>query len=128
MDLIVKNTSITYRGKFLVGTAWLGGVHFVKRHPLFSDLPANDGMNWPYQAVVKNGADRYGLEIEGDEVVAGAYHAYPMKLGTAVGIIPCGKGKIVFSTLDICGTLAAKESSANVARKLLCNFIEFGGK
>ncbi|MEO7313159.1 MAG: sugar-binding domain-containing protein [Chitinophagaceae bacterium] len=126
MDLVAKNTGITCTGKFAIGTAWLGGVHFVKQHPLFNGLPTNNGMNWPYQALVKNGNERYGLEMEGEELVAGAYHAYPMKLGTAVGIIACGKGKIVFSTLDICGNLASKESSAHVARKLLCNFIEFG--
>jgi hypothetical protein len=127
-DIINKNTKATITGKFEVGTSWLGGVHFVKQHPLFKGLPTNDAMNWPYQAVVRNGAERYGLEIEGEELVAGAYHCFPMKLGTAVGIIPCGKGKIIFSTLDICGNLDSKESSANVARKLLCNFIEFGIK
>jgi hypothetical protein len=128
MDLITKNTKVTYSGKFQVGTAWLGGVHFVKQHPLFSGLPTNDSMNWPYQAVVKNGSDSYGLETEGEELVAGAYHCYPLRLGTAVGVIPCGKGKIIFSTLDICGNLTLKDSSANVARKLLCNFIENAGK
>jgi hypothetical protein len=128
MDLISKNTKATCTGKFEIGTAWLGGVFFVKQHPLFKDLPANDGMNWPYQAVVRNGGERFGLEVEGEECVAGAYHAYPMKLGTAVGIIPCGKGKIIFNTLDVCGNLASKESSAEVARKLLCNFIEYGAK
>jgi len=128
MELISKNTNVTYSGKFQIGSAWLGGVHFVKQHPLFNGLPTNVGMNWPYQAVVKNGAERYGLEVEGEEFVAGAYHCYPMKLGTAVGIIPCGKGKIIFSTLDICGNLASKESPANVARKLLCNYILFSGK
>ncbi|MDD4969522.1 MAG: PA14 domain-containing protein [Paludibacter sp.] len=128
MDLIAKNTKATYSGKFQIGTAWLGGVHFVKQHPLFNGLPTNIGMNWPYQAVVKNGGERYGLEVEGEEFVAGAYHCFPMKIGTAVGIIPCGKGKIIFSTLDICGNLASKESPATVARKLLCNFIEYTGK
>ncbi len=128
MDLISKNTKASCTGKFEIGTAWLGGVFFVKQHPLFKDLPTNDGMNWPYQAVVRNGGERFALEVEGEECVAGAYHAYPMKLGTAVGIIPCGKGKIIFNTLDVCGNLASKESSAEVARKLLCNFIEYGVK
>ena len=128
MDLIAKNTKATCAGKFQIGSAWLGGVHFVKQHPLFNGLPSNEGMNWPYQAVVKNGAERYGLEMEGEELVAGAYHCYPMKLGTSVGIIPCGKGRIIFSTLDICGNLASDESPAIVAKKLLCNFIGYSGK
>lgn len=125
MNLISQNTSISCSGKFTIGTAWLGGIHFVKEHPLFKGLPSNDGMNWPYQAVVRNGGERYGLEMEGEELIAGAYHCFPMKLGTAVGIIPCGKGKIIFSTLDICDNLSSKESPANVAKKLLCNFIEY---
>jgi len=128
MDLILKNTKTNYSGRFQIGSAWLGGVYFAKQHPLFRGLPTNVGMNWPYQAVVRNGSERFALEVEGEELVAGAYHCYPMKLGTAVGIIPCGKGKIIFSTLDICGNLTSKESSANVARKLLCNFIEYSGK
>ena len=128
MNLISKNTAVTCTGKFFIGTAWLGGIHFVKEHSLFKGLPTNEGMNWPYQAVVKNGGERYGLELEGEELVAGAYHCYPMKLGTSVGIIPCGKGKIIFSTLDICDNLSSKESPANVAKKLMCNFIEYAGK
>lgn len=125
MDLIAKNTTLTCSGKFQVGSAWLGGVHFVKQHPLFNGLPVNTGMNWPYQAVVKNGADRFGLEMDGEELVVGAYHCYPMKMGTAVGVISCGKGKIIVSTLDICGNLVSTESSANVAKKILCNFIQY---
>ena len=51
MDLIAKNTKVTFTGKFTIGAAWLGGVHFVKQHPLFAGLPTNDAMNWPYQAL-----------------------------------------------------------------------------
>lgn len=123
MDLIMKNTSVKYSDKFTIGTNWLGGTHFVKEHPLFRDLPVNCGLNWPYEAVVKNGNERIGLQLEGEELVVGNYHCYPQKLGTAVGIIPCGKGKIIFSTLEIFNNLQSKESTAGVARKLLCNYI-----
>ncbi|MFZ4456875.1 MAG: sugar-binding domain-containing protein [Bacteroidales bacterium] len=123
MDLIMKNTNVKYSDKFAVGTNWLGGTHFVKQHPLFKDLPVNCGMSWPYEAVVKNGNERIGLQLEGEELVVGNYHCYPQKLGTAVGVIPCGKGKIIFSTLEIFNNLQSKESTAGVARKLLCNYI-----
>jgi len=124
MDLIAKNTSIKYTGSFKVGNNWLGGVSFNKAHPLFKELPVNQGLNWPYEAVVRNGNDRIGIEMEGEELVAGNYHCYPQKLGTSVGIIPCGKGKIIFSTLDIAGNLRSPESTAAVAKKLLCNYLE----
>ena len=123
MELISKNTAIKYSDKFTIGTNWLGGTHFVKDHPLFNGLPVNCGLSWPYEAVVKNGNERIGLQLEGEELVVGNYHCFPQKLGTAVGVIPCGKGKIIFSTLEIFNNLQSKESTAGVARKLLCNYI-----
>ena len=125
MDLITKNTNVKYNGSFKVGTNWLGGVAFNKAHPLFKDLPVNQGLNWPYEAVVHNGNERLGFEMEGEELVAGSYHCFPQKLGTSVGIINCGKGKIIFSTLDITGNLQSEESTSAVAKKLLCNYIDF---
>jgi hypothetical protein len=105
MDVIGKNTEIRYDGYYAVGRNWVGGVHFVKEHPLFRGLPVNDGMNWPYQAVVHKGDRRLGLRIHGEEMIVGAYKSTPFELGTAVGVIPCGKGKILFSTLDIADNL-----------------------
>jgi hypothetical protein len=134
MELIQKNApGIKYSGSFTVGRTWAGGVHFVREHPLFKDLPANGGMDWPYQAVVRDGDNRTGLLIEGDQLVAGAFHSNtplgnapsPIRLGTAVGVIPCGKGKIIVSTLDITGNLGGADGPADVARKLLCNFVEY---
>jgi len=123
MNLITNNTSVKYAGSFKIGTTWLGGIHFVREHPLFKDLPVNQALDWPYQAVVRNGKTRSGLLLEGEDLVAGAWHSYPMALGTAVGIIHCGKGQIVVSTLDIASQLNSTDTSAEVARKLLCNFI-----
>ena len=126
MDLITHNANVKYTDKFVVGSNWLGGVAFVKEHQLFKDLPVNQALNWPYEAVVHNGNERVGLEMEGEELVAGSYHCYPQRLGTSVGIINCGKGKIIFSTLDIYNNLQSSESTSAVAKKLLCNYIDFG--
>lgn len=124
---------VGYAGSFTVGKAWSGGVHFVRSHPLFAGLPANCGMDWPYQSVVREGTSRSGLLLDGDELVAGAFHAHsplanppaPMQLGTAVGIVPLGKGRVILSTLDIEGNLNAPPGPADVARKLLCNFVNY---
>jgi hypothetical protein len=128
MPLITNATPVKYSGSFQIGTAWLGGLHFVREHALFKDLPVNIAMGWPYQAVVRNGKTRSGLLIDGEELVAGAWHSYPMNLGTAVGIIPYGKGKIIVSTLDIASQLNSNDTSADVARKLLCNFVSYAEK
>ena len=108
-----------------MGKNWIGGNHFVKEHPLFDGLPVNTAMNWPYQAVVKNGDRRFGFRVQGEELVAGSYRSTPFELGTAVGVIPCGKGKIIFSTLDIADNLNVPGGVNDVARKLLCNYIRY---
>jgi beta-galactosidase len=128
MELIRTNASLKYEGAFQIGLTWLGGSFFLREHPLFKDLPVNQAMNWPYQAVVRDGRNRVALEVEGEELVVGAWHSYPMRLGTAVGVVPLGKGRIVFSTLDICDSIAARGTEREVARKLLCNFIEYAAR
>jgi len=127
MDLIAKEGGVKFNGIFELGKDWLGGQYFVREHPLFKDLPVNCGMDWPYQAVLLSGK-RYGLNLDGEELVAGCYQTWPMNLGTAVGVIPCGKGRIIVSTLNITDNLASNSGPAQVARKLLCNYLNFAVK
>ena len=125
-EIIAANSQAVFTEEFTVGSTWLGGVMFNKEHPLFKGLPVNDVLNWPYQAVVRNGVDRTGFLVEGEELVVGAYHTYPMKLGTVVGIVSVGKGKVLFSTLDIYdNVIDDTNSSALVAKKLLLNMIDY---
>jgi hypothetical protein len=125
MASIQKGSGITYSGTFPIGLLWAGGQYFVREHPLFKDLPVNVGMNWPYQNLVTG--RRLGLKLEGEELVAGCYDSrqMPFQLGTAVGVIPFGKGQIVVSTLNIMANLENPQGPAHVAAKLLCNFVEY---
>jgi len=128
MQSVAESTNTTYNGYYNVGKDWIGGIHFVKDHPLFEGLPVNDALNWPYQAVVRNGDRRFGFRIEGEEMIAGSYRSSPFELGSAVGIIHHGKGKIIFSSLDIADNLDNPSGPAHVARKLLCNFVKYAYK
>jgi len=47
------------------------------------------------------------------------------QLGSAVTILPLGKGKVILSTLDIVSQLNNPDSSAEVARRLFCNFLTY---
>jgi hypothetical protein len=98
---------------------------FNKSHPVFNELPADGALNWPYQALIHTGVERMGIVMEGEELLVGAYHTYPMALGTSMGIIPVGKGKVLFSTLDIYGNIVNPSSAGLVAQKLVCNMIDF---
>ena len=88
-------------------------------------LPTNVGMNWPYQQVVRTGDLRFGFRLEGETQIAGCYKNAPFELGTSVGEISYGKGKVLFSTLDIVDNLLNPAGPANVARKLFSNYINY---
>jgi len=128
MPLIQARTGVKYKGAFGVGRDWVGGQFFAMKHPLFKDLPVDCGMNWPYYALIRACAPRQGLFLDGEELVVGAYHCNDALLGTAVGVIPCGKGRIVVSNLDIVSNIGETYNGAHVARKLLCNYIEYAGR
>ena len=51
-----------------------------------------------------------------------------MQLGTAMGIVPVGRGKVLFSTLDLYGNLLHDGSEGLVAKKILLNMIDFAGQ
>lgn len=118
-------TGIKYEGYYAVGKYWVGGTHFVRNHPVFAGLPTNVGMNWPYQQVVRDGEHRYGFRLHGENMIVGSYKNSPFELGTAVGEIPYGKGKVLFSTLDIIDNLDNPSGPAQVARKLFANYINY---
>jgi beta-galactosidase len=128
LDEIAKHTGVKSDGTFTIGMDWLGGQFFARKHPLLDGLPVDCAMNWPYQRIVRRGVTRFGMRLEGEELVAGAYESWPMSLGTAIGIINCGKGKVIVSSLDICGALDDSHGTADVARKMLCNYIRFASQ
>ena len=128
-DRWIRNMSsygiIKYHGTMVVGSVWIGGNLFVREHPLFKDLPVNQGMNWEYQDIAHYGARRYGFILDGEEAVVGTVNAHEPRVGTAVAVYNYGKGKIVISTLDIARFLNAQSSGVHVTRKILCNYFEY---
>jgi beta-galactosidase len=125
--LLAEHAGLKMGESFEIGIDWVGGQYFVKEHPLFKSLPVNQALNWPYEQVVKKGRARYGIQMEGEELVAGCYRTWPFFLGTSVGVVPLGKGRIILSTLDIVPNLDVENGPASVARKLLCNYLEYAG-
>lgn len=123
-ELVAAHSKAVFKDKFFVGTNWLGGVMFNKPHAVFRELPAGNALNWPYQALIHTGVERMGLVMEGEELLVGAYHTYPMAIGTAMGIVPMGKGSVLFSTLDIYGNIINDSAAGLVAKKLVYNMID----
>lgn len=110
---------------------WVGHNFMVREHPLFAELPVNKGMNWEYQRlVVYDGINHFGLyDMEGDEeavvsLVGGASHL----MSTSVGIVSYGKGKILYSSLDLSPNLVFDIKASNVPKKIYCNFLNWASK
>jgi hypothetical protein len=106
---------------------WVGHNFFVREHPFFAGLPVNAGMNWEYQRlVVYDGPSHFGLyDIKGEEPVVSLVGGASQLVSTAVGIIPYGKGSIVFSSLDLVPNLVSDSKAAGVPKKIFCNYLQW---
>ena len=125
MDYLKEKEVIDYHGKQTLGDVWYGGNFFVRKHPLFEGLPVNTAFNWEYQCLSKYSKNRCGFRLTGDTTVVGAQSDHQQELYSAVGIIPLGRGKIIYSTLDLTGALRESNSASVVAGKILLNYIKY---
>lgn len=99
--------AVKYRGRMDHGKYWLGGGFLLREHQLFNGLPSSGAMSGPWQEFVQYGANRFGLRLDGEECLAFSVSDHQHEPATSVGIVPCGKGKILLSTLDVVRSLNA---------------------
>ena len=105
---------------------WVGFNMFVKDHPFFRGLPVNCGMNWEYQCFeLYDGPKNFGLEMKGEEPVVGILGVPMRNIATSVGIVPCGKGQIVFSCLNIAPHLSSDAKPAVTPKKVFANILKW---
>ena len=103
---------------------WIPVGHSAKKHPIFEGLPVNCLMGQDYQDVC---AVETIMGLEGETVAASlSLNIRRPEIGSVwwgsdLAIVPYGKGKIVFSTLQIIENLGKDP----VADKLLYNMIRF---
>jgi beta-galactosidase len=112
---------LEYRGWLQGGLYWLGSNFFGRAHPLLAGLPTDTAFNWEYQELARNEAERCGVLIGGEEPVVGFVTGHQHALATALGVVPCGRGRIVLCTLDLARSLNGPPGPADVTRRLLCN-------
>ncbi len=118
--------AITYDGPLLHGKYWLGGGFAARSHQLFNGLPTGAlGREW--QELVQYGATRLGLRLEGEECLAFCWSEHQPEPATAVGVVPCGKGRILLSTLDVARSLNGPAGPADVTRRYFVNVLQWAG-
>ncbi len=82
-------------------------------------------MNWEHQLYVRcNGADRTGFIMKGEEAIVASVANHQHFMATSVGIIPYGRGRIVFSTLDMLDTLVSSEKVSHGPKLIITNYIK----
>ena len=109
---------------------WVGHNFFVRAHPLFADLPVNAGMNWEYQRLVMyDGPSHFGLyDLQGEEAIVSLVGGASELVSTSVGVLPYGKGQILFSSLDLAPNLGLDSKAADVPRKIFCNYLKWAAE
>jgi hypothetical protein len=115
---------VKYDGSMAVGNNWIGGNYFLLADPLLTGLPQNCGMSWPYQVLCgqwqPNGGRR-GLLLTGDDAAAGCYTSNDPRMGTILGSIKYGNGRIVITTLPILQALGNGDPTAATAKRIFVN-------
>lgn len=106
---------------------WVGANYLVRAHPFFKDLPTDGAMNWEYQRLVGyEGHKNFGFyDMKGETPVVSSVGANAHLIATSMGILPYGKGKIVFSSLDLIPNLLSNNKAADVPRVIFCNTLEW---
>jgi hypothetical protein len=127
--------ALQYAGRLDHGKYWLGGGFLAREHQLFSGLPTG-ALGGPWQELVHYGANRFGLQLSGEECLAFCVSDHQHEPATAVGVVPCGKGRILLSTLDIVRSLnlgwdavsnSYVQGPADVTRRYFVNVVQWAG-
>ena len=117
----------TYDGS--VGTTieiWMGSWYFVRKHWLFDGLPSGCSMDWRYQVPASRDTEGLLLAAPGLEVAAGYGRDHKARVGMGAGVVPYGKGQVVFFTMPkMASALNGKPDglACPVAARLLANAI-----
>ena len=101
---------------------WDNDKLFLPTAPLLQ-LPVDCAINRPDQRILRSGPARFGMRLEGEELLARVYQSRRMSLRAAIGDVDCGKEKIVLSPFDIRGALEDLDDTTKVAREILCNYL-----
>jgi hypothetical protein len=111
-------------GEFHMGRYWMGGGYLAAPHPLLEGLPSGGALGWEWQELVRSDR-RHGGLLLGDqaETVVAVWSDHQPSLGSALAVLPHGKGRIVLCALPLVAALDAPPGAVALPRRLLCNLL-----
>ncbi|MFC1541391.1 glycoside hydrolase family 2 protein [Candidatus Latescibacterota bacterium] len=110
--------AVDYRGRYPVGS----GNFIAGTHELLNGLPQAQAFNWEYQTLYSG--NRSALRLYDVETIVAAVSSNVKEVGTALTIIPYGRGRIILSTLNILPELNSDAPQSVTAKRLFMNFIQ----
>ena len=126
--LFSERGALELRGEFPLGRYWMGGGFLPRPHPALAGLPSDRALGWEFQELVRSDRDLRGLLLGGEvDTVVACWSDHQSRLGSALAVVPCGRGRIVLNTLDLVTALDAPGSAVAVPRRLLCNLLRLAG-
>jgi len=98
-------------------------------HEILDGLPRNQAFNWEYQ-IFYNRRHRSdsALILHGVKTIIAAVAGSRREVGTALTVVPFGRGKIVLSTLDILPWLNDDAPQAVTAKRLFLNYLKYASE
>ena len=123
---LARAGALEYGGKLEHGKYWLGGGFLAREHQLFHGLPTG-ALGRVWQESVQYGATRFGLRLSDEECLCFCVSDHQHEPATAVGVVPCGKGRILLSTLDLYRTLNGPPGPADATRRYFVNVVQWAG-
>jgi len=113
--------AVDLQGVLTLGRYWLGGNLFARPHALLAGLPSEGGLDWEYQELVHYGMRQYGLLLQGEEAIVGCLADHRPQPATVVGVVPCGRGRLLLCTLDLPRALLGPPGPHDLVKALLMN-------
>ncbi|MHB9029590.1 MAG: glycoside hydrolase family 2 protein [Candidatus Latescibacterota bacterium] len=117
--------TLDYRGRYDVSR----GTFVAGKHELLDGLPQGTAFNWEYQTLYSvRKPDLTALKLYGGKTVVAAVVSGQKEIGTALTVVPYGRGKIVLCTLPLLPRLSDDAPQSVVARRLFRNLLVYAGK
>ena len=114
--------AVDYRGRYSIRK----GNFLAGRHELLDSLPQGRAFNWEYQCLyIRPRQDIYALRLYGVKTLVAAVSDGKKEVGTALTVIPYGRGCIILSTLNILPWLNDDSPQSVVAKRLFLNFLKY---
>ncbi len=105
------------------------GTYVAGKHRLLDGLPQGTAFNWEYQTLYSVPRQQLSaLLISGGTPAVAAVTSGRKEIGTALAVVPFGRGRVILSTLALLSRLGDDSPQSVVARRLFRNMLEYSGE